>query len=32
MGERRVSCRVMAEGKERERVYMEELDVDGRIT
>jgi hypothetical protein len=32
MGERRDSCRVVVEGNVRERVCVEELDVDGRIT
>ena len=32
MGEMRDSCRVVVEGNARERVYVEELDVDDRIT
>jgi hypothetical protein len=32
MGEMRDSCRVVVEGNMRERVYVEELDVDDRIT
>jgi hypothetical protein len=32
MGERRDSCRLVVEGKVRERFCVEEVDVDGRIT